>query len=130
MAWCFPDEMSARADVVLELLEHDEAIVPALWPFEVLNVLVFGERRNRIKSERADHFLSFLKTLKIIVEQSTAPAALETILSLARTYQLTAYDASYLELAIRRGLPLATLDERLSKAAARAGIALLCPQTL
>lgn len=127
MAWCFSDEASPRADAALDRLKHDEAIVPSLWIYEVQNVLLVGERRGRILAAQTDQFIAHLRTLNIIVERTASPIMQEECLLLARQYQLTAYDAAYLELAVRYGLPLATLDDRLAAAAVRAGVSLICP---
>jgi len=117
MAWCFADEESDYADFVLDSLEVNEAIVPAIWPLEVGNVLVVGERRQRLSEADSTRFLSLLYNLPISVDQETPDRMMKEIVALARRHQLSTYDASYLDLAMRRDLPLATRDTALRKAA-------------
>ncbi|MFV3127601.1 type II toxin-antitoxin system VapC family toxin [Niveispirillum sp. KHB5.9] len=121
-SWAFDDEKLPLAQKILERLNSDEAIVPALWWFEILNIMAVNERRGRISAIIAARFLSLLRELEIGVDYAADHGA---ILSLARQHRLTGYDAAYLELAIREGLPLATLDKELAKAAAYAGVRLL-----
>jgi predicted nucleic acid-binding protein len=122
MAWCFDDEQSTYADAVLGALSQHSAIVPALWPYEVANAIVIAERRKRISAAERDEALAFILSLPIEIEHSPAmvPAAL---IRLSNQFELTAYDAAYLELARQRGLPLATIDAGLARAAAAAGVA-------
>jgi predicted nucleic acid-binding protein len=122
MAWFFKDETDAYAEAVEDALVRAEAIVPALWPLEIVNTLVVGERRKRSTEAQAATWLSYLRALPIVVDDETAVQAWGDTLNLARAHQLSAYDAAYLELAIRRGLPLATLDENLGAAAAVVGV--------
>jgi predicted nucleic acid-binding protein len=124
MAWYFADEQSDYADHVARRLPQHAAIVPVNWPLEVANVLVIGERRKRSTQAHAARLLKTLKGLPITVDDETNLHAWETTISLARAHGLTAYDAAYLELAVRRGLPLATLDDTLKVAAHAAGVAL------
>lgn len=121
-SWAFDDEKLPLAQMVLGRLQAEEAIVPALWWFEILNIMAVNERRRRITAMAVIRYLSLLKELDIVVDQA---ADHEAILILAREHRLTAYDSTYLELAIREGLPLATLDKELAYAAAAAGIGLL-----
>jgi|SRR3972149_696804 len=125
MSWCFEDESQQVADSVLDRLLQEQVIVPAIWILEVANVLLIGERKGRLTPAQTAHFLAMSETLPIIVDQPAWSKTLGDIFSLARTYQLTAYDASYLELAMREGAILATLDESLSAAAAKAGVEIL-----
>lgn len=120
--WCFPDEASVAADAVFERLIADEAIVPAIWWFEVRNLLVINERRGRIDAAATARFTADLARLPIRIDR--APDS-ETVLALARAHRLTAYDAAYLELARRLDAPLATLDRALAGAARAAGMPLL-----
>jgi predicted nucleic acid-binding protein len=124
MAWCLQDEASSRADAVLVSLAAQEAVAPSHWPLEVANVLTLCERRGRVSAARIGEFLGFLDTLPITIDDQTARKAFGDVLTLARTHQLTAYDAAYLELALRTGCPLASLDATLNEAAAGLGIAL------
>ena len=122
MAWCFEDEADPRADAVLASLATQEAVVPSLWPLEVANVLATCERRGRITSAEIAQFLQMLGNLPIIVDSETAKRAFGEVLSLARTEQLSAYDAAYLELALREGCPLSTLDGTLAASSNRLGV--------
>lgn len=123
MAWCFEDEAHPRADAVLASLADGEALVPSLWPLEVANVLAICERRERITAARSAQFLGMIGNLPITVDEQTARHALDKTLALARTLRLSAYDAAYLELALRAACPLASLDAPLNEAAAALGIA-------
>ena len=100
------------------------ARVPSLWPLEIANTLLVGERRGRTSSAEAARFLKLLGTFPIAVDAETVARAWGDTILLARTHRLSVYDASYLELAIPLGLPLATLDRRLKSAAASAGVPL------
>jgi predicted nucleic acid-binding protein len=123
MAWCFEDKATEAADLVLDRLREDEAVVPAIWPLEVANVLLVAERRGRLTEAQASRFLGLLTQLPIEVDD--APRELAGIVAAGRRHELSSYDASYLVLAERLGASLATLDGRLSKAAERAGVELL-----
>jgi len=125
MAWCFEDEANRYSDSALEALNSSEAVVPAVWPLEVGNVLLVAERKGRLSQSKAARFLSLLGSLPIRVEQETPQRALTSILALARGHHLSTYDASYLDLAMRAGLPLATLNSALTKAARRCRVPLL-----
>lgn len=117
MAWCFEDETSPYADFVLDSLKNMTAIVPSIWPLEVGNVLTVAERKKRLNEAASNKFIALLSELPIIVDQEPPERMLREILSLARKNQLSTYDASYLDLAMKRGLPIATLDDRLIAAA-------------
>jgi len=117
MAWCFEDETSPYADFVLDSLKNMTAIVPSIWPLEVGNVLTVAERKKRLNEAASNKFIALLSELPIIVDQEPPERMLREILSLARKNQLSTYDASYLDLAMKRALPIATLDDRLIAAA-------------
>lgn len=121
-AWCFIDEASPASDRLLDRVQREGAIVPSLWPVEIANVLLMAERRRRIAPKSSDQFVDLLARLPIAVDDETAGRALGDTLALARSHDLTVYDASYLELARRRGLPLATRDLALRKAARAARV--------
>lgn len=121
-SWLFKDEANAAADKLARELETGRAYVPELWHLEVANVLLQGERRGRISRDDISAKLSLLEGLPIEIDAETSSRALKQILSLARRYGLTTYDAAYLELAIRLDLPLATLDKALIRAAADVGV--------
>jgi predicted nucleic acid-binding protein len=120
--WCFHDEQDRRADTVFDLLETDHALVPLQWWFEIRDIVLVGERRKRISQQETRLFLERLERLTIIV--TTLPNGM-AVLEVARQYNLSFYDAAYLELAKREKLPLATLDRTLAEAARAEGIALI-----
>lgn len=124
MSWYFADESNAYADAVLTALETGRAVVPSLWALEVANTVLVGERRKRSTEAQAAVWLGILETLAIEVDGETASHAWGGTLALARSHNLSAYDATYLELALRRGLPLATLDATLKSAAQAVGVSL------
>jgi predicted nucleic acid-binding protein len=127
MAWCFHDEASTYTDGVRDSLADMRAVVPSIWPLEAANATIVGERRGRLDEARSRRFLVLLEALPIILDDETGNRAFGDIVHLARTHQLSAYDAAYLELAIRRGLPLACRDGKLKSAAAAAGVVLFSP---
>ncbi|MGI8608531.1 MAG: type II toxin-antitoxin system VapC family toxin [Candidatus Dormibacteria bacterium] len=125
MAWCFEDEMTAAAEATLELFRESAAVVPAIWPFEVANALLAGERRGRITESHVTQLLEVLFGLPIEVEPPPGRERLGRLTALARRHGLSVYDGAYLELAGRRSLPLATADKALISAASTAGVRLL-----
>lgn len=126
MSWAFQDEATAYTTAVFARLQTDRAEVPTVWPLEVANVLVLGERRRRISPPDVARFVQTLRSLPIDIEnQRGLTLAFGPVLDLARAHGLSAYDASYLELADRRGLPLATQDTRLQAAAVAIGVPLV-----
>jgi predicted nucleic acid-binding protein len=127
VAWFFEDEADAYAEAVEDALASAAAVVPALWPLEVANALLVGERRRRTTEAKVTQFLPLLKALPITTDDETAARAWQESLYLARAHNLSVYDAAYLELALRRGLPLATLDGKLKAAAAAVGVAEYTP---
>ena len=125
MRWFFGDgkpQELAYAAKVLDALKVTNAIVPVTWGLEVANVIARAETKSLVTEARSGAFLALLEDVDIDVDAATFVQALSGTLQLARRYKLSAYDASYLELALRRGLPLATLDEDLQKAAKKAGV--------
>jgi len=122
LAWCFEDEKTIITEKVLVVLFNGEAIVPAIWKLEILNVLMLAERRNRLTQAKSEQFLSVLNKLPITEDRTDAPGITERILALGRDYRLASYDAVYLELALREGLPVATIDSGMLKAMAALGI--------
>ncbi len=117
VTWCFIDEVNQYADAVLEKLAEAEAVVPTIWSLEVVNVLLAAERRKRLREIDSVRFLSLLSQLPIHVEQAWPERSMNELLALGRTNDLSSYDASYLDLAMRHGLPIATLDQKLAEAA-------------
>lgn len=124
IAWCFPDERDTYSQSVLNALASRQAIVPDLWHLEVANTLIVGERRERSTQANTVTWLGFFNSLPIIVDEQTKAHTFGDTLSLAREHGLSVYDATYLELAMRRGLPLATLDDKLKTAATAVGVPL------
>jgi predicted nucleic acid-binding protein len=125
VAWCFEDEATPQTDALLERLRDEGALVPELWHLEIGNALLQAERRGRIAIARVAAFVDLLSRLPIETDGENARRALREVLALARAEKLTTYDASYLELAGRRALPLATRDQALHQAAQRLGVPLL-----
>lgn len=124
LCWYFQDEADPYADGVAKQLISAEALVPSLWPLEVANAVLMGERRKRSTQADAQRWIAVLETLPIALDGETAAHAWNDTLSLARAQNLSAYDAAYLELALRAGLPLATLDAKLKAAAQAVGVPL------
>jgi len=122
--WIFEDE-ARKGDDLLDALLADGAMAPAFWLLEVANMTRSGERRGRITADAAEARLGEIARLPIEFEPLTLHCAFERIPALAREHGLTAYDAAYLELAVRRRSPLATLDQALRAAAERLGVPLL-----
>jgi predicted nucleic acid-binding protein len=122
LTWCFEDEASPETDSLFERVRDDGAIVPGLWHLEVGNVLLQAEKRGRISRADVALRLELIAGLPISVDPETTARAWREVLNLARAEELTAYDAAYLELAVRRGLPLMTKDEELAEAARRIGV--------
>jgi predicted nucleic acid-binding protein len=124
LAWCFADEATPAADAVLDRLADEEAAAPALWRLEVANALAMAERRGRLSVAGLTRSVALLQKPVIAIDAEGSERAFRDLLDLARSERLTVYDATYLELALRLGVPLASKDARLRKAAARLGIAL------
>jgi len=122
MTWCFDDESTPASEAILDRLRDDEAHVPPVWLLEVANVLVVAERRRRIAPSEAVRFTQTLRALPIYIDDGHKMEAIAPLLEVARHYGLSAYDASYLELAMTTGFPLATGDARLKSAAISAGV--------
>jgi len=122
LVWGLADEDNAIADKTWQRLQVEPAHVPAIWWFEVRNVLLTHERRERISPRDTATFLRALSAMDIEIDRAPVDGA---TLGLARSHRLTIYDASYLELALRRDVPLATLDKQLTAAAVREGVKLI-----
>ena len=125
LSWCFKNEATEASDRALERLADEAASVPAIWHLEVSNVLALSERRQRITPAGSTEFIAMLETLTIVVDDETPSRAFGRVLDLARGERLTAYDAAYLELAMRLGVPLASKDGDLCDAAKRVGVSVL-----
>ena len=129
MGWCFENEGNRYAEAVLDSLEYGEALVPAIWPLEVGNVLLVAERKKRLSEASVVRFLALLNSLPITVEPEPPERMLKEIVSLARAYNLSTYDASYLDLAMRLGLPIATQDASLARAAKKCRVPAFDPES-
>ena len=127
VAWCFADQANPYTDAVLDSLAHRKAVVPAIWPLELGNVLAVAERKRRLDEAGISRFVELVSRLPLEVEAESPARMLGEVLALAREYQLSTYDASYLDLAMRLGLPLATRDAALLKGAKQAGAQIYKP---
>lgn len=127
LSWCFEDEKSAYASTVLESLRSGEAFAASIWPLEVANGLLVAERRGRIPAADATRAGRLLLALPIAVDPVERSRALGETRRVARARGLSVYDAAYLELALRLGLPLATLDGELQRAAAEENVERFAP---
>ena len=126
VSWFFEDEASKGEDLqVLRRLGESWAVVPAIWPFEVANVLLVALRRERLKSSEVYRVMELLSRFPIKIEDVNLDLAFKAIYPISQELGLSIYDASYLELAMRRGLPLATKDTALANSAQKAGVPLV-----
>jgi predicted nucleic acid-binding protein len=124
LPWCFQDEASPYSETVFQALEKEYAVTTALWPFEIASALATAERKGRITVNGTSTFLERLWKLPVQVELYPAMSVCQETLELTRLFRLTAYDASYIALAQRMKLPLATLDVDMRAAAAALGVPL------
>jgi predicted nucleic acid-binding protein len=124
LPWCFEDEETAGSIALLDHLADTAAVVPALWHIELANALLQAERRDRIDTPAIVKFMALLDSLTIETDFAFDHRQLPPLLALARRHRLTAYDAAYLELAMRHRMPIATRDKALRRAALSVGIAL------
>lgn len=125
LAWCFEDEQTASVLDLLDCVAETGAMAPLLWPLEALNGLLAAERRRRIGPAKRAVLTTFLRQLPVRLDAHTAEQAWDATNGMAERFKLTIYDATYLELAQRRRLPLASLDQDLRAAAAAAGVEVL-----
>ena len=125
LAWCFEDEATPKIDALMLKVAANGALVPAIWRLEVANALQAGIRRGRMTAETRDDLLTALSEMDIRTDPETDRYAWTTTVRLAQRFALTIYDASYLELAQRLSLPLASLDHALRQAGASAGVDVL-----
>jgi predicted nucleic acid-binding protein len=125
VAWCIDDEASPETDALLGRVRDEGGIVPSLWHLELGNVLLQAERRGRLSARDVTARLEVLHGLPIATDDETPARAWHDVLALARAETLTTYDASYLELALRKGAALATKDRALALAAQRVGVEVL-----
>lgn len=122
VSWAFEDESGAYPTRVLEMLDTNSAKVPVIWPLEVTNALLSTERRLRIQTAETARFVQLIQTLPIELVDLPLERALKTVLDLGRAHMVSTFDAAYLELAMREGLPLATQDNQLRSAAQRLAV--------
>jgi predicted nucleic acid-binding protein len=127
LAWYFKDEAAPYADAVAASFPASRAAVPVIWPLEIANAVLMGERRQRSTEAQATRWFGYLGSLPIAVDEETNDRAWSDVLNLARAHRLSAYDAAYLELALRRGLRLATLDDKLKSTALALGMSMFTP---
>ncbi len=125
LAWCFEDEQSPAVMALLDRVTETGAVAPLLWPLEALNGLLVAERRRRLNAATRAALTAFLRELPIMLELDTAERAWGEAAQLAERFRLSVYDATYLELALRRRLPLASLDQGLGEAAGAMGVDVL-----
>ncbi len=125
VTWCFEDEATPASDRLLDRLSEEAAAAPAIWPLELGNVLVMAERRGRLNAAKITEFVALVQDLPVAIDEETPQRALDEVLALARSEGLTTYDAAYLELAMRLGVPLATQDKELRQAAEKLGTPVL-----
>lgn len=125
LAWFFEDERSPATDRILDRLETETAAVPTLWYFEVANVLSVGARRGRTTPARITEFMVQLEGLAIVVDETSPARLFREVFDLAHREGLSGYDAAYLEMAMRLGIPLATKDAKLAEAGRRLGVDVL-----
>jgi predicted nucleic acid-binding protein len=122
--WYLPDQATAYTQAIATRLESEKALVPPLWQLELANALKTACTRGKLSQEVARQILDALGTLPIEVDPRPAPGQRQ-LFELAMRYKLSSYDAAYLELAMRHGLPIATQDAQLKDAALAAGVMVL-----
>ncbi len=125
MSWCFKDETNKYADAILHRLSEATAFVPSIWPLEVVNVLLVAERKKRLSEADSARFITLLTKLPIVVEVDHPEKSMKALLSFARANSLSSYDASYLDLAMKSGYPIATSDKKLIRAARKIDVPIL-----
>lgn len=124
ISWCLQDEFAPATRDLLISVNDEGGVAPALWPYEVVNALILAERRDRISGEGLLSCIDLLSSLPITLDTDQWSTHFPGVAEIAQRFRLTIYDASYLELAARREMPLATLDQRLRVAAERLGVPL------
>lgn len=125
MAWCFPDEATTLTSGLLDRMKTEAAAIPAVWYLEITNALAVAERKGRIPPVEVARFIALLEQCDLEADDQPANQAFTHLLPLCRGHRLTSYDAAYLELALRRHLPLASLDDDLRAAATSLGVQVL-----
>ena len=125
MAWCFPDETTPKTAELLDRMDTESAAVPAWWFLEITNVLALAERKGRLTPAQVAGFIALVGRFDLDLDTCAPGRAFSHILPLCRSHGLTSYDAAYLELALRRQLPLASPGEDLRAAATTLGVKVL-----
>ena len=125
LSWVFDEEETERSREVLNRIVDDVVVVPSVWPLEVANAVLIGLRRDRFTEDDAAAFVDALSAFDVEVDELGHRVAFGALVPLAQEHGITSYDASYVELALRRGAPLATFDAGLARAARAAGVELL-----
>lgn len=125
LSWCFEDEQTPALMALLDRVADEGGIAPVLWPLEAVNGLIAAERRGRLDAGKRQELSDFLRRLPVTLDTGSGERAWADTAVLAVRHRLSAYDAAYLELALRRKLPLATLDRDLRRAATVLGVELL-----
>ena len=125
-AWCFPDEQTDYTTAVFQAVSSSavDSVAPRLWAYEIRNSVLMGIRRGRISKPDSEQFLISLNDLNVRLSE---PASYDDVFSLAQKHGLTVYDAAYLDIAMQEGLPLASLDRQLIRAAETVGVSLFQP---
>ena len=126
LAWYFKDEAVPYADDVAGAFPGARAVVPVIWPLEIANAVLMGGRRRSTEAQ-ASKWFGYLRSLPIVIDEQTNDQAWSGVVALGRAHQLSAYDASYLELALRRDLSLASLDVKLKAVASSLGVPSFVP---
>lgn len=125
LTWLFPDEITPRTEELFHRITSQTFVVPDWWFVELTNVMAVAEKKGRITAEHSSGFIADLSAFDIDIDTAASSRAFAHLLPLCRAHGLTSYDAIYLDLALRRQLPLATLDQALRKAAKKAGVKVL-----
>ena len=128
MSWCFPDEGDPYALLVREALRRSRGHAPSIWRLETANALLVAERKGRLTEADTTEFARIFALLRVAVDDQVPETWAQAVIALGRAHGLSAYDAAYLELAVRLHLPIATLDERLKVAALNSGVPIFAPQ--
>jgi predicted nucleic acid-binding protein len=125
VAWCFQDAATPATNHLLERMVTEAAAVPAWWYLEITNVLALAERKKRVTAAQVAQFIALIESLDLEVDDQAPGRAFAHLLPLCRSHELTSYDAVYVDLSLRRQLPLASLDDDLRAAAKALGIEVL-----
>ncbi|MEA2339624.1 MAG: hypothetical protein QOE82_3631 [Thermoanaerobaculia bacterium] len=125
IAWVHPAQATGETDAMLDrLAAGDVLVVPALWPLEVANALIILRRRRKLTPDEVRTALEIIRKLPVVIDHEAAALAFTRLVDLASEHELTVYDATYIELATRRQLPLASNDAQMKLAAIRSGVQL------